>query len=107
MLQTLEMEMMNISQMVDLLGRTELFATLDEPTRRRIAAGATQTTFAKGRTIFVQDEPGDRAAGNARGGPPRARGLLRPTPPSGGGGPPGVGPAHGGRPGRPPQPPTS
>jgi CRP-like cAMP-binding protein len=60
MLQTLEMEMMDISQMVDLLGRTELFATLDEPTRRRIAIGATQSTFAKGRTIFVQDEPGDR-----------------------------------------------
>jgi CRP/FNR family transcriptional regulator, cyclic AMP receptor protein len=54
------METMDISQVVDLLGRTELFATLDEPTRRRIACGATQTTFAKGRTIFVQDEPGDR-----------------------------------------------
>jgi CRP-like cAMP-binding protein len=54
------METMDISQMVDLLGRTELFAALDEPTRRRIASGATQTTFAKGRTIFVQDEPGDR-----------------------------------------------
>ncbi|HZD70864.1 MAG TPA: Crp/Fnr family transcriptional regulator [Actinomycetes bacterium] len=58
---------MDISQVVDLLGRTELFGALDEPTRQRIAVGATQIAFAKGRTIFVQDEPGDRMFVLAKG----------------------------------------
>jgi CRP-like cAMP-binding protein len=51
---------MDINQIVELLGRTELFGALDEATRQQIARGASQTTFAKGQTIFVQDEPGDR-----------------------------------------------
>jgi CRP/FNR family transcriptional regulator, cyclic AMP receptor protein len=53
-------EAMDTDQVTELLGRTELFRPLDERSRREVAAVATQTTFAKGQTIFVQDEPGDR-----------------------------------------------
>jgi CRP/FNR family cyclic AMP-dependent transcriptional regulator len=53
-------EAMDTDQVTELLGRTELFRPLDERSRREVAAMATQTTFAKGQTIFVQDEPGDR-----------------------------------------------
>jgi CRP-like cAMP-binding protein len=58
---------MDINQVADLLGRTELFGALDTQTRQEIAAAATQTTFAKGQTIFVQEEPGDRMFVLARG----------------------------------------
>jgi len=53
-------EAMDTDQVTELLGRTELFRSLDERSRRELAAMATQTAFAKGQTIFVQDEPGDR-----------------------------------------------
>jgi CRP/FNR family transcriptional regulator, cyclic AMP receptor protein len=53
-------EAMDTDQVTELLGRTELFRPLDERSRREVAAMATQTVFAKGQTIFVQDEPGDR-----------------------------------------------
>jgi CRP/FNR family transcriptional regulator, cyclic AMP receptor protein len=53
-------EAMDTDQVTELLGRTELFRPLDERSRREVAAVATQTAFAKGQTIFVQDEPGDR-----------------------------------------------
>jgi CRP/FNR family transcriptional regulator, cyclic AMP receptor protein len=53
-------EAMDTDQVTELLGRTELFRPLDERSRREVAAMATQTAFAKGQTIFVQDEPGDR-----------------------------------------------
>lgn len=51
---------MDIDQVTNLLGKTELFHMLDEPVRREVAGRATQVTFVKGQTIFVQDEPGDR-----------------------------------------------
>ena len=53
-------EAMDTDQVTELLGRTELFRPLDERSQREVAAVATQTAFAKGQTIFVQDEPGDR-----------------------------------------------
>jgi CRP/FNR family cyclic AMP-dependent transcriptional regulator len=58
---------MDINQVVVLLGQTQMFGKLDEPARRRIADGASRIAFAKGQTIFVQDEPGDRMFVVARG----------------------------------------
>jgi CRP/FNR family cyclic AMP-dependent transcriptional regulator len=54
------MEAMDTDQVTELLGRTELFHPLDERARREVAATVTQMVFARGQTIFVQDEPGDR-----------------------------------------------
>jgi CRP-like cAMP-binding protein len=54
------MEEMDIDQVAELLGRTELFHTLDERARREVAGTVTQVAYVKGQTIFVQDEPGDR-----------------------------------------------
>ncbi len=51
---------MDIDHVAELLGRTELFQTLDERVRQEVASAATQMAFTKGQTIFVQDEPGDR-----------------------------------------------
>ena len=51
---------MDTDQVTELLGRTELFHSLDERALREVAATTSQTTFARGQTIFVQDEPGDR-----------------------------------------------
>jgi CRP/FNR family cyclic AMP-dependent transcriptional regulator len=51
---------MDIDQVTELLGKTELFHMLDERVRREVAGTATQVTYVKGQTIFVQDEPGDR-----------------------------------------------
>jgi CRP/FNR family cyclic AMP-dependent transcriptional regulator len=51
---------MDIDQVSELLGRTELFRGLDERARLEVAGAATQMTFAKNQTIFVQEEPGDR-----------------------------------------------
>jgi CRP/FNR family transcriptional regulator, cyclic AMP receptor protein len=58
---------MDINQVVELFGRTDLFGGLDDDTRRWIAAGSTQTAFARNQTIFVQEEPGDRMFVLARG----------------------------------------
>ncbi|HZD02209.1 MAG TPA: Crp/Fnr family transcriptional regulator [Actinomycetes bacterium] len=58
---------MDINQVVELLGRTEVFGALDETARRQVAVGATRTVFARGQTIFVQEEPGDRMFVLARG----------------------------------------
>src|SRR5919197_4676094 len=58
---------MDSNQVVELLGRTDLFGALDEATRRQLVADASQTAFAKGQTIFVQDEPGDRMFVLAKG----------------------------------------
>jgi CRP/FNR family transcriptional regulator, cyclic AMP receptor protein len=51
---------MDIDQVSELLGKTELFRALDERARLEVAGAATQMTVAKNQTIFVQDEPGDR-----------------------------------------------
>jgi CRP/FNR family cyclic AMP-dependent transcriptional regulator len=51
---------MDIDDIAALLGRTQLFQKLDHRVRRELASDATQVKFAKGRTIFVLDEPGDR-----------------------------------------------
>jgi CRP/FNR family transcriptional regulator, cyclic AMP receptor protein len=51
---------MDIDQVSELLGRTELFRALDERARLEVAGAATQMTVAKNQTIFVQEEPGDR-----------------------------------------------
>jgi CRP/FNR family transcriptional regulator, cyclic AMP receptor protein len=51
---------MDTDQVTELLGRTELFHSLDERARLQVAGAATQTAYGKGQTIFVQDEPGDR-----------------------------------------------
>jgi CRP-like cAMP-binding protein len=54
------MEAMDTDQVTELLGRTELFHPLDHRARREVAATVTQMVFARGQTIFLQDEPGDR-----------------------------------------------
>jgi CRP/FNR family transcriptional regulator, cyclic AMP receptor protein len=51
---------MDIDHAAELLGRTKLFHTLDQRARRELADAAGQLKFARGQTIFVQDEPGDR-----------------------------------------------
>jgi CRP/FNR family cyclic AMP-dependent transcriptional regulator len=51
---------MDIDQLTELLGRTELFNLLDERALRELAGTVTQVTYGRGQTIFVQDEPGDR-----------------------------------------------
>jgi len=51
---------MDIDQVSELLGRTELFRALDQRARLEVAGAATQMTVAKNQTIFVQEEPGDR-----------------------------------------------
>jgi len=51
---------MDIDQLTELLGRTELFNLLDERALRELAGTVTQVAYGRGQTIFVQDEPGDR-----------------------------------------------
>lgn len=51
---------MDIDHATELLGRTELFRTLDAEVRRELASAATRMTFERGQTIFVQEERGDR-----------------------------------------------
>jgi CRP/FNR family cyclic AMP-dependent transcriptional regulator len=58
---------MDIDQVGALLGRTDLFRTLTERARLEVASAATQMTFAKSQTIFVQEEPGDRLFVLAKG----------------------------------------
>lgn len=59
---------MDIGQVAELLGRTELFGAVDDRVRQRIAEGATRCSFTRGQTIFVQDETGDRLFVVAKGG---------------------------------------
>ena len=51
---------MDIDHVAELLGRTELFGSLDQQVRRDLARSATQLALDKGQTLFVQDERGDR-----------------------------------------------
>lgn len=47
-------------QVVDLLGRAQLFRALDEPVLGQLAARLPQRVVSKGAAIFVQEELGDR-----------------------------------------------
>lgn len=51
---------MQMRQRVALLRETELFGQLDEETLDKLAERAGYQAFKKGRTVFVQDEPGAR-----------------------------------------------
>lgn len=51
---------MHILQRVALLAETELFDQLDEEALAKLAERTGHQVFEAGRTIFVQDEPGDR-----------------------------------------------
>jgi CRP/FNR family transcriptional regulator, cyclic AMP receptor protein len=51
---------MDIDHVAELLGRTELFGSLDQQVRRDLASSATQLVLDRGQTLFVQDERGDR-----------------------------------------------
>jgi CRP/FNR family transcriptional regulator, cyclic AMP receptor protein len=51
---------MDIDHVAELLGRTELFGSLDQRVRRDLARSTTQLVLDKGQTLFVQDERGDR-----------------------------------------------
>jgi CRP/FNR family transcriptional regulator, cyclic AMP receptor protein len=50
----------NLQQKAEVLARTELFKGVDEAARRRIAERAAERVVDRGRSVFVQDEPGDR-----------------------------------------------
>jgi CRP/FNR family transcriptional regulator, cyclic AMP receptor protein len=54
-------------QVVDLLARSQLFSALDEPDLRQLAGRWVQRVFARGATIFVQEELGDRMFVLAKG----------------------------------------
>jgi CRP/FNR family cyclic AMP-dependent transcriptional regulator len=43
-----------------ILAATPLFAGLDEPALRRLAAGCSQRTYARGQYLWYQGDPGDR-----------------------------------------------
>jgi CRP/FNR family transcriptional regulator, cyclic AMP receptor protein len=51
---------MTTQQVADLLGESELFGSLDQPTRLRLAERASQRGYRRGQVVFVQDQPGDR-----------------------------------------------
>jgi CRP/FNR family cyclic AMP-dependent transcriptional regulator len=51
---------MDLQHRADALGRTEVFQGVDDLARWRIAQRATERIFARGESVFVQDEPGDR-----------------------------------------------
>jgi CRP/FNR family cyclic AMP-dependent transcriptional regulator len=51
---------MTPQQVADLLGESELFATLDEQSRLNLAERASQRGYQRGQVVFVQDQPGDR-----------------------------------------------
>lgn len=59
---------MDTRQVAELLARTDLFGAIDDTTRQEIAGSASRYSFAKGQTIFVQDETGDRLFVVAKGG---------------------------------------
>jgi CRP/FNR family cyclic AMP-dependent transcriptional regulator len=50
----------NLQQKAEVLARTELFKGVDEAARRLLAERAAERVVERGRTVFVQDEPGDR-----------------------------------------------
>jgi len=50
----------NLQQKAEVLARTELFKGVDEAARRLIAERVAERVVERGRTVFVQDEPGDR-----------------------------------------------
>jgi len=50
----------NLHQKAEVLARTELFKGVDEAARRLIAERVAERVVERGRTVFVQDEPGDR-----------------------------------------------
>jgi CRP/FNR family cyclic AMP-dependent transcriptional regulator len=50
----------NLQQKAEVLARTELFKGVDEAARRLIAERVTERVVERGRSVFVQDEPGDR-----------------------------------------------
>ncbi len=51
---------MNLQQKAEVLARTELFKGVDEAARRLIAERVAERVVERGRSVFVQDEPGDR-----------------------------------------------
>ena len=51
---------MNLQQKAEVLARTELFKGVDEAARRLIAERVVERVVERGRSVFVQDEPGDR-----------------------------------------------
>lgn len=51
---------MSTRQVADLLGESELFSSLDEQARLRLAERASQRGYRRGQVVFVQDERGDR-----------------------------------------------
>jgi CRP/FNR family cyclic AMP-dependent transcriptional regulator len=50
----------NLQQKAEVLARTELFKGVDEAARRLIAERVVERVVERGRSVFVQDEPGDR-----------------------------------------------
>jgi len=50
----------NLQQKAGVLARTELFKGVDEAARRLIAERVAERVVERGRSVFVQDEPGDR-----------------------------------------------
>jgi CRP/FNR family cyclic AMP-dependent transcriptional regulator len=50
----------NLQQKAEVLARTELFKGVDEAARRRIAERVAERVIDRGRSVFVQDEQGDR-----------------------------------------------
>jgi CRP/FNR family cyclic AMP-dependent transcriptional regulator len=50
----------NLQQKAEVLARTELFRGVDEAARRRIAERVAERVIDRGRSVFVQDEQGDR-----------------------------------------------
>jgi len=50
----------NLQQKAEVLARTELFRGMDDLARLRIAERVAERVVERGRSVFVQDEPGDR-----------------------------------------------
>jgi CRP/FNR family transcriptional regulator, cyclic AMP receptor protein len=50
----------NLQQKAEVLARTELFKGVDEAARRLIAERVAERVVERGRSVFIQDEPGDR-----------------------------------------------
>lgn len=50
----------NLQEKAEVLSRTELFKGVDEAARRLVAERVAARVVERGRSVFVQDEPGDR-----------------------------------------------